>query len=137
MKQKLISLRNKMLARLIEWLQYVIVQITKSGVRSQESNYIYQDLTQQYISNIDDLDYPKMTENIDNAIDFSQYQKWLRKYMLWKLNLGLDKEEKYKWKNKIKLFGGNFGMKTNISVGASVPVEKSLGDIDNLTMDKM
>ncbi len=128
--------KKELLNKLIIQLQELIAQLTKSGIQSTTANYIYKNSTQQYISNIDNLDYPMMTNNVDNAIDFSQYSKLFRKLVLWKLNLLLEEENKFRWKNLVKLYGGNIGINTNISVGVGSSVEKSLADLDNIGMDK-
>lgn len=139
---RLKMLKNKyvqnFLQNLVVNLENFIKQLNKSGVNSELSIYIYQEYSKQYVSNVRNYDYPWLTENIDNSLDFSELWSWHRKLILWRLNLGLLKEEKFRFKNMIKLSGGNFGPnRTDISVNGSENKDVSLSELDNLSMKDM
>lgn len=127
---------QKFLQNIIIKLENFVKQLNQSGVKSELSVYIYQEYSKQYISNVRNYDYPWLTNNIENALDFSELWPWHRKLVLYRLNLGLLKEEKYRFSNMLKLSGGNFGPeKMSVSVNDSKDV--SLSDLDNISMNEM
>ncbi len=129
---------QKFLQNIIINLENFIKQLNKSGVNSELSIYIYQEYSKQYVSNVRNYDYPWLTENIDNALDFSELGSWHQKLILWRLNLELSKEEKFRFKNMIKLSGGNFGPnRTDISINGSESKNVVLSELDNLNMNQM
>lgn len=144
-KTKIIEVRNSILLSLIEKLNYWIAQLTQSGIRSTQAKYIYRPMDKKYISNLVDYDYPDFTENVENAVDFSEMP--FQKFILWRLNLGLKDYEQFYYKIFIKLNGGNFGSTApSIFVGESNELNKdgsiendgkSLAEMDQLGMDEI
>ncbi len=132
------------IAPIVKYLEDSLKQLRKTGVNSELSNYIYRDYDKMFVSGYD-KNYENLifTENIENAFDFGEFPH--KDLYLSKFNLGVNEEMRFRFKNMLKLSGGNFGPdKTNIGSMPSIlndsnnkNKEASLSEIDNLNMDQM
>ncbi len=120
-------------------LENFIKQLNKSGVNSELSIYICRINCEDYVYKPENIllgENTQIVQTIDEAFDFSQ--KWYRYlYLMW-LNYDVPKEYRFRFKNILKLSGGNFGPnRTDISVNESENKDISLSKLDNITMNQM
>ncbi len=131
-------------APIVKYLEDLLKQLRKTGVNSELSSYIYRDYDKMFVSGYDkNYENLTFTKNIEDAFDFGEFSHKI--LYLSKFNLGANEEMRFRFKNMLKLSGGNFGPdKTNIGSMTSIlsdsdnkNKEISLSEVDNNSMDQM
>lgn len=115
-KQNFYKFLEKVLSKFLKDLTWMYVQLSKGGVNSEKYIYMYNDKTKLYIKNIWESGVEYITTvDVDEAKDFEKMFE--RNIILWLINYNKSKEDRFRFRNILRLSGGNFGANaTNIDI---------------------